>query len=740
MRNQNKLLNEEVNRLLEIMGIQKKLLLEQGFIDDLIEKIIFAAEKKGTKTAAEEFANKFERATTPDEKAKIFQDFWNKSDPLFRKEINDLMRDKFTSKLQSEIDDIYESVETEDFIKAALDRGADDESIIKMMVDDFAPNTGDDVMDAIVKSKLEGRIRTRLGFVKSAADDVVVPPRPDVEPVPPKPDEEPVPIVIDDVIPDVVDDIPPQELKKMWDARDWVNVEPPINLKPITDPSLLDSFKDFFERLINIYNPTNAKMQKIKKLAKQIVELQKKGQGSDLQAKLEYRFRQELEWVYRNNTNLFVDVRNYFDDVAKINKDWRDAWNVIKGDSSQWEFWNTFGKTAKYLPNFQRFWGTVKSDLELLFEPEIRFVKGDTFKDVANLFKKKGEKIEVEAAKTSLWNNIKTGSRRGFPTMTNKLYAEHIKKYGLRGAKTLYYRDLVVNLLKWHIYVGFLETIRDLVANMAYNDNVQACIKSKNPNSEECKKINDNFFSKTFTEWSMGYSTADVPQKTGGFFGSWGRKINPFGGGVLPNIDLENNKWEKNLTEFLKLDPGALGNIMNSVMGLLDNYDLQKTSNLEKEIQKVINDAKKKTDELTEKLRKANEGFRNQWGKTMTEIERIKNEKLLEQFVKTLNEMDPPRTYEDGSFSPEEDGYPAYAKDNYGVEYQYKNFEWKPITRKPNVKTYKGDDSGLKEFLKDSSKTYSDGTFKDGNIPYGEDTQGNGYQFKNGQWVNQFSQ
>jgi hypothetical protein len=188
------------------------------------------------------------------------------------------------------------------------------------------------------------------------------------------------------------------------------------------------------------------------------------------------------------------------------------------------------------------------------------------------------------------------------------------------------------------------------------------------------------------------------------------------------------------------LDPGAYGNILNSVIGLLDNHDMSKTSDLEKQMDKFIQNAKKKVEEFTKQLRKANEGFAAQWSKKMSEVEFKYNQKLLELFLKKLSEMDPPRTYEDESFSPSEGDYPAYARDNFGVEYEYRNLKWEPITRKTNVKTYKGDVTGLKDFLKGSSKTYSDGTFTDGAIPYGEDTQGNGYQFKNGQWVNQYSQ
>ncbi len=735
MRNQNKLLNEEVNRLLEIMGIQKKLLLEQGFIDDLIEKIILAAEKKGTKTAAEEFVNKFERATTPDEKAKIFQDFWDKSDIFLRKEINELMQEKFTLKLQQEIEEIYDSVDTEDFIKIAIDRNADDESIIKMMVDDFNPNTGDDVMDAIVKSKLKGRIRTRIKLVKNAMDDVV-PPRPVEEPLPPKSDETPpVEIVIDDVIPDVVDDIPQETLNDIWDARNWNSVPLPANLPKTINPNL---FKDFVEKLKNMWIPSKNKIRKIQQIAKQIEQLKKAGTDADLQIKLERRLRQELEWIYRNNTNYFVYIRKYFDDVAKDNKVWRDAWEQIKGNSggNEWEFYKNFGQVAQYMPTFGKFWSAVKTDLKLLFEPEIRQA---FLKSVYNLFNKT-KPIKIEDAKTSFLLNLATGSRRGFPTMTNKHYKEIISKYGLRGAKTVYYRDIVVNFFKWHIYLGLLETIIDMLANAAYGDDVQACIQSKDPNSQACKEINDNFFSKTFSEWSMNYTTADVPIKTGGFLGAWGRKINPFSEENLPNIDLENNIWAKNLSEILKLDPGAYGNILNGVIGLLDNHDMSKTSELEKQIHKFIKNAEIKANEYAIKLRKANEGFAAQWSKKMSDIELKKNQKLLELFIKKLSKMDPPRTYEDESFSPEEGDYPAYARDNFGVEYEYRNLKWEPITRKTNVKTYKGDEPGLKDFLKNSSKTYSNGTFMDGAIPYGEDTQGNGYQFKNGQWVNQYSQ
>jgi hypothetical protein len=724
MKNQKKYLNEELNRIREIMGVKKNLLMEQSFIDDFIQGIIVAGEKRGVKQAAEEFVNKLENASTPKAKAEIIDDFWKKSDVLMRNEIDILMRSKFTDQVRKQIDDIAVAKDTDDFMRAAIDRGSDDESILKMMADDFPPNTGDDIMDELAKKKLRDSLRTKLDKIRKDADDVIEPK--------PKPADD----VVDDVVPetvidDVVDNIPETEYKKIWDISNWDSVPLPSNLPKLLDPNFLD---DFFDKLKNMWAPKKSKIQKIQRIAKQLESYKKEGKEVELQAKLEDRLKKELEWLYRNSTNYFVYIRKYFDDVAKVNKDWRDAWQSIKSGDSEWEFYKTFGKVAEYMPVFKRFWGSLTTDLKLMFESDII----RSYKIVNWVSRKKI--LTVPEAKTSFLKNIQTGSRRGFPTMTNEYYKDIIIKYGLRGAKTVYYRDLITNFFKWHVYVGFLITVKNAAAYVWMNPDVQACIKSNDTNSEACKKINNSRLYRLVADYSMDYSPSNIPQETGGFFGGWWRQINPFGSENLPDVSDENTK-AKNATEIWKLSPGMIGDISNLVVGVIDNLDLNKKSTFEKQIDEMIAQGEEKLKEAAEKLSKANESMRKSWSENWTEAEMKVNEKILKEFFDYLASMDPPRSYGEDSYFPMMNGNPPYAMDSEGVVYKYENLRWVKKEEESNNQTTPtipkkpGDVDDFKSYLSTIGKTYEEGTHQVyDNIPYGEDSDGHGYQYKDNIW------
>ena len=93
--------------------------------------------------------------------------------------------------------------------------------------------------------------------------------------------------------------------------------------------------------------------------------------------------------------------------------------------------------------------------MKVIFEAEKKFFSKIASKATKKVSTSKSELIG------SIGKNIMTGSRKGLPYMSNKLYKEIIEKYGPKAAKVSYVRDLVLNLLKWNVYIGLFSTIRN---------------------------------------------------------------------------------------------------------------------------------------------------------------------------------------------------------------------------------------------------------------------------------------
>lgn len=382
------------------------------------------------------------------------------------------------------------------------------------------------------------------------------------EPTPPKP-EPPKPDV-DDLSNQIPDDnlitTDYGKFSEIFDIKRW-NSDSFAKLDDASIDKLLN--QSFWDRAItyfdNLFKLSDKKIDYIQKLGKSIQNTQ----NAQLKAQLESKLKKELEWLYRKNTNNFVFMKKFFDDVAKTNSVWAKNWSDIKSTSNGgWDFYNAFGSVAQYVPKFERIWGGITNDIKVLFEAE----KNLGSKLINKVFKKEISKVEMVG---DFWTNFKTGSRKGLPTMSNEKYKAVIQKYGPTGAKAAYFRDLVMTTLKWNMYVGFLVTLRNFIANSAYEDNVQACVASGKLDSKECLDLNKNYFSRKMAEWSLKYRKN--PKEAADFFKNWALEI--FGTKAnLPDF-VSDDKWYKQITEILTLDPGLIGETLNLVAALFNTND-----------------------------------------------------------------------------------------------------------------------------------------------------------------------
>jgi len=429
----------------------------------------------------------------------------------------------------------------------------------KTIATDSAKKMANNWVDTYVTTEFKGVKDMLKKELTDYIDNVV---RKIDEPTPPKP-EPPKPDVDDlsNQIPDdnsIITDY--GKFSDIFDINRWTS-ESFVKLDDASIAKLLN--QSFWDKAItyfdNLFSLSNKKIDYIQKLGKSIQNTQ----NAQLKSQLETKLRKELEWLYRKNTNNFVYMKNFFDEAAKTNSIWRENWNAIKSTSNGgWDFYTTFGSVAKYVPKFERIWGGITNDIKILFEAE----KDLGSKIINKIAKKEISKVEMVG---DFWSNFKTGSRRGFPTMSNEKYQKVIQKYGPTGAKAAYFRDLVMTTLKWNMYVGFLVTVRNFIANSAYEDNVQACVATEKLDSKECTDLNKNYFSRKMAEWSIKYRKN--PKESADFFKNWALEI--FGvNSNLPDF-VDDDKWYKKLSEILTIDPGLMGETLNLVASLFNTND-----------------------------------------------------------------------------------------------------------------------------------------------------------------------
>jgi hypothetical protein len=342
----------------------------------------------------------------------------------------------------------------------------------------------------------------------------------------------------------------------------------------------------------SLFKPTQERLKSIQQLAYNIQTTT----DADLQTQLTAKLKKELEWLYKKNTNNFVAMKKYFDLIGDTNPTWKSIWNKIKSQSDGgWDFYKSFGSVAQYVSTFNRIWGGITSDLKVLIETEKKIIS----KTVNKIAKKEITKVDLIG---NFWENFKTGSRRGFPKMSNEKYQKIIQQYGPTGAKASYFRDLVVTTLKWNFYVGFLVTLRNFIANSTYEDDIQRCVSTNNIKSKECTELNKNYFTKKMAEWSLKYR--ENPESSSDFIKNWileifGPKSN------LPNI-VKDDLYYKKIAEISTLDPGLIGEAFNmfaSIINLNDN-PLRKKELLDS-IDKQIKLANEKVETAKDKVDEA---------------------------------------------------------------------------------------------------------------------------------------
>jgi hypothetical protein len=542
----NKNIITEISRIRQLMG--SSLITEaSGGWKTIADEILTFVTKKMGKLPDEvtNLINKLKNASLDDDILNILSDLTK---------ISDDMSEIIIPKVMSTITDSEKTSisKVKDYIESNLKN--------KTIQIDYAKKMINDWVEKNVTTNFKGVKEIIKKEINDYIDDVV---RKINEPTPPKP--EPPKPNIDDLSNEIPDDesiitSSGDRISKIFDTSTWndgsLSVLDDINIENLINQSFWDEIVIKFQNLFKI---SDEKLKYIQKLAKSIQITT----NTQLKSQLESKLKKELEWLYEKNTNNFVYMKNYFDEVGKYNSVWKDAWDKIKSTSNGgWDFYSSFGSVAKYISKYQRIWGGIKDNIGILFEAE----KNLGSKIINRIFKKELSKVEMVG---DFWTNFRTGSRRGFPTMSNDKYQKVIQKYGPTGAYSAYFRDLIMTTLKWNMYTGFFITLRNFIANSAYEDNIQDCVATGNINSKECTDLNKNYFSKKMAEWSLKYR--ENPEDSADFIRNWASEI--FGYETnLPDI-VKGDKWYKYVSEISTLDPGLVGEAFNMFLSILNTND-----------------------------------------------------------------------------------------------------------------------------------------------------------------------
>ena len=555
---------KEVKRLQEIMGINKPLLLENPkLITDLISTL---ARKEFTKFSKEltTAIRVLTDATTAEAKKvaadKVIQLARKQSPELYKKIMNVAAKDVDVAKV---LDDLFDSKEINKFrlsVQKLLQKGKTDGQIL----DTYRAMISRSDLTEIQRAAMEQRIRDEISSLRKTTDDIPAYSNDGVRVTDDVVDTD-IPPKVDDV---VDTDIPPNhsktlddgtEVSDLFNTNTWKDDMIKLTddeIAALANPKWWDSITESFT---SIFKSTNEQVSKIQKIAQSI----EKTTDSNLKTILTNRLKDEMEKLYKKNTNKFVALKQYFEDVSRIDLEFRKTWNLLKNVNGGWDFYKTFGNVARHNSTWKQLWAGLKDDLKVLFEVEQKF-----FSKIVDKVSKKVSTSKSEMIGTTM-NNIWSGSRKGRPKMTNELYKDLIKNYGPKAAKVAYVRDLALNLLKWNIYIGLFITIRNSIANYAYEDNIQDCIDSDDENSEACLALSDDYISTMMSKWSLEYRKD--PTKAVSFFEAWAKQIIPWSSANLP--DFSSDLKYRDLGELLKMDLGFVGNILNNITKFISIND-----------------------------------------------------------------------------------------------------------------------------------------------------------------------
>ena len=328
------------------------------------------------------------------------------------------------------------------------------------------------------------------------------------------------------------------------------------------------------KRLKELAGIVDERANKIKKIA----AARTKTTNTKLYGKLETQLKKEIEILYKKSSNEFKAMKDYFDDVAAMDPDFKRVWkSLTKNTDGGWDFYKLWGKTTQHVPAWKQFWEGITDDFFSVF----KFWGDESVNPIKAIKGVEGETATVlrQKIRSNISNLFLSGSKRGFPWgKSKKNYKKLIDKYGPKSAKVAYARDVILNSFKINLVLGIVPVLGGAAMSWLKRDDFKACTKNlevkgdttrqkmesrKNQIAkkiEACRFLTDaTGINKWAINWALWHRGIEELDDDKNLFEEIVKQAIPFVGNKIDTDD-EGGMF---LLELATLDPGFVMNVVN---------------------------------------------------------------------------------------------------------------------------------------------------------------------------------
>jgi len=540
MKKDNKKLLNEINRLNELMGLNKKFLNEQAWIDDLITGIISAGAKQGDDIIT--LAAKLSDDTlTTLEKTKTLEDIIQiarkKGNVRLLTAINTQLV-KSGGEMMTKLDDVI--LKNQSLIKSGIDSGVSKSDVIDELIKKINPNSGDEILDELIKRQLKNKIGKEYDKLISAADDVTSTTTrvtKDTETGTKKSPDDATDTSTkkspDDATETGSKKLPDEETEKILNDLEnnpWGDVE--SISEDVAEHILNNSNKGTFGRWVKGDFRSSAEI--LKEKSENIIKLSKlytETTNTALKAKIEVRLKEDLYDLAINSKDLMrqtdsklKEVINSFEKDVRGNivnpkeKRFADYIGDLKSESDGFkiekilnmtsegkETISVLGDAFRASWKWSKLFTTIRNIGKSVKEIPAKIMG----KEIDKATKETMEKIGNDRESTLNW--LRSGSPRGNPWKTKyrKNYLEIIESGGLSAAKKSYILELVFRMIQWKIVFAIVYAIRNALISgftgSEKKERLKNCINLRKSSDATQEQINSacSEYNDLFSQWAM---------------------------------------------------------------------------------------------------------------------------------------------------------------------------------------------------------------------------------------------
>jgi len=507
---------DNIKRIHEIMGVNKKVIVEQAYIDDLLQFLISRGARSIDELAP--LITKLENqvadaSTSTAAKRKTLNDIVTTARRLNNTELVDvitaqILKDPgFVSKL---VNDFFRNAEVKKFLDEMIESGFTPESAAARMVNEFGnkvlrTQSKGEVLDnqilREVNKQTRERFEKRTSELAKASDDATTPKGDEPETPSPEPD---------------VSEKDIADMEDFTEESSWVNV-PSYSDEEIDQ--LLKQEGGIGSRLRNVFK---APSTKVKERAERILRNSRKfaeSKDPNIKARLRKKIKEDIYKLADDQSTALDGVREQLKLVIDQAPRGRggtiedpgirsleELYNDLKGETNNFRDFLAISKLL-YGERFPTTLVLKEAFMSNTFRPFLKQLRS-SLKGVS-LGRSKILDTTVAGFKESYpneawWKRALVGDWRGWPSPENPAYDKLFKSNkGKKAVWTSYGIAVVSRMVKIRILYAFAETMRNsfafYVAGKDGRDTINSCLSSgRNPENEACKKIAND---KSFLPW-----------------------------------------------------------------------------------------------------------------------------------------------------------------------------------------------------------------------------------------------